>query len=782
MKEILKEYPFRCVLSFKPFIDYLRSCAADPYTESVCKTEDIQGIIDQAPELLEPIEDLTILEKKRDTFHKLMSLVFPPVFWDSEAAAAAVPFTIKPIFASPSFRRLFINDKGIFQGTRNIDDDTFNRGRAIRAYLFILKKFYGIHNDFEYPLIHIVSDPATGLNRHFRIRIDFRFVEAHAATKPRSLSDQDRNFISQHLAEPDLIKDILRPEDFEIHGFTIFQAMDVTESEMVSALERDLIDQESIVSEGGFRRLEDRLRILFRRPDLVAGVDAIKEDQVLQLTAGDEKRHCCIFADSHHLPISEFEGSVFYKAVEKDEILRVDDVLEEASEKFKKEDVLKMGVRSLMVAPLHYQDECIGVLHIGSPEPGALGINDVMLMDHLQPIFSMAVKRALDDLENRIQGVIKEKCTAIHPAVEWRFQKAAFHYLDHLRQGEATEIEPIVFKDVYPLYGVADIRGSTVERNRAIQKDLKRHLELALKVVLSANESGSMLIFKELAGRINTQIDRINEGLGSGDELSVVNFLQKEVEPVFPQLKGAGIKVNRAIDNYDNSVDPNMGTVYNLRWEFEESVSVLNDRLTAYLDQEEAEAQLVFPHYFERHRTDGVDYVAYMGGALLEDGKFSEIYLKNMRLWQMKVACGMAWHTEQLKSTLKIPLDVAQLILVQDTPLSIRFRFDEKRFDVDGAYDIRQEIIKSRLDKAMVKGSKERLTQPGKIAIVYSQPGEEDEILRHIDFLVSEGYLNEDLESLELDALPGVQGLKSFRVGVKLDSQVLSERASLVAG
>jgi hypothetical protein len=125
----------------------------------------------------------------------------------------------------------------------------------------------------------------------------------------------------------------------------------------------------------------------------------------------------------------------------------------------------------------------------------------------------------------------------------------------------------------------------------------------------------------------------------------------------------------------------------------------------------------------------------------MEDGHFNEIYLKNLRLWQLKLACGMAWHTEQLKSSLKVPLDTAHLILVQDTPLSIRFRFDEKRFDVDGAYDVRHEIIKSRLDKAFVKGGGERLTQPGKIAIVYSHPEEAKEMRHHIEFLQSEGYL-----------------------------------------
>jgi hypothetical protein len=99
---------------------------------------------------------------------------------------------------------------------------------------------------------------------------------------------------------------------------------------------------------------------------------------------------------------------------------------------------------------------------------------------------------------------------------------------------------------------------------------------------------------------------------------------------------------------------------------------------------------------------------------------------------------------------------------------------------VDGAYDVRQEIIKSRLDKAAVKGKGERLTQPGKVAIVFSDPEEAEEMLRHIEFLRSGGYLTGETENLELENLPGVQGLRSLRVGVNLDSQVLADRARIV--
>ena len=119
-----------------------------------------------------------------------------------------------------------------------------------------------------------------------------------------------------------------------------------------------------------------------------------------------------------------------------------------------------------------------------------------------------------------------------------------------------------------------------------------------------------------------------------------------------------------------------------------------------------------------------------------------------------------------LKPELAVPLDVASLMLVYSTSLSIRFRMDEKRFDVDGTYNARYEVIKKRIDKSYIKGTNERLTQPGKLSIVYSQKKDEMEYLRYISFLKSKGYFTNNIEIVELDGLQGVTGLKAIRAEI----------------
>ncbi|MEA3232107.1 MAG: hypothetical protein U9Q05_10185, partial [Thermodesulfobacteriota bacterium] len=65
--------------------------------------------------------------------------------------------------------------------------------------------------------------------------------------------------------------------------------------------------------------------------------------------------------------------------------------------------------------------------------------------------------------------------------------------------------------------------------------------------------------------------------------------------------------------------------------------------------------------------------------------------------------------------------------------------------------------------------------------IIYSNSDEAEEIGHHIHFLQSEGYLTEELEKLEVEDLPGVQGLRSFRVGVNLESKAAIKEIQMVS-
>jgi GAF domain-containing protein len=779
-------FPFRCELSLAPLITFWTQLSA--YHEF--GRGPIPGIVREkareAPELAEVIEDLSVIEKHRAFVDLMMTALFPPAFWEQEYGAALFPFQLRAFYATPPFRRSLMNADGSLQGRANFlqehsVEQTLAAARLLLAYELILERTYGIDLGGDVPIIFTTADPATGLDRHFRLQFDWRFVEVELVGPKPPLPDAVRQRLQTGLIDGDLLRELLPPERFVLRGFMIVKAVDVTDQEVLSSLKRDLIDKDSIVSNSHFQGLQAKLRTFFRRPDLRLGLAAVEGDRVLVLNDASRHEQACIFADSAHHTTSEFTGSLYERAVVQDRPIVIDDLLACPDRTPIEEELIRNGIRNFICAPLHYQDKVIGTLELVSARVGDLNATHLPKLQEVLPLFSMAVQRSVEELNSRIQTVINEQCTAIHPTVEWRFRKAVLNSFDRQRGAATgvTELEPIVFEGVYPLYGLADIRGSSTQRGQAIQADLLTQLRLAKAVIQTASEVRSLPALYELEYRIDKRAAQIESTLNSSDEIGIIAFLRVEVESLLDHLGTFGPGVRDRIAAYRSGLDARLGTVYNRRRLFEESVTGIAESISSYLDVEEQAAQGMFPHYFEKQKTDGVDYQVYVGAGLLEDGRVDPLCLKNLRLWQLMVTCGIAVRTHQLRDQLPIPLETTHLILVQHAPLSIRFRFDEKRFDVDGAYDIRYEIVKKRIDKAVVQGTTERVTQPGKVAIVYSQPGEALEYRAYIEYLHSLGYLTGTVENLELGELQGVQGLRALRVQVALDNPKLQERINL---
>jgi GAF domain-containing protein len=771
-------FPFRCELSLAPLVTFWTQTSA--YSEF--GRGPLPGIVREkvkhVPEFTRAIEDLSIIGQHKALVDLMMTAMFPPAFWEQEYGAALFPFQLRAFYATSAFRRSLMNDDGTLQGQLNLDPQRLGDVKTLLAYELILQRTYGIGLGIEAPVIFTTADPDTKLDRHFRMQFDWRFVEVERRGPVPPLADAVRRQLQAGRVDLDLLRELLPPEAFVFRGFVILKAVDVTDQEVLSSLKRDLIEKESIVSRARFQSLQVKLRTLFQRPALDLGLAAVEGDRVLVLNDASSHQHACIFADSAHHKTSEFAGSLYERAVREGRPIFIDDLTAWPDRTRIEDDLIEKGVRNMVAAPLHYQDEIIGTLELVSPNPGDLNATHLLKLEEVLPLFSMAVQRSVEELDTRVQTIIKEKCTAIHPAVEWRFRKAVLNGLE--RDGGMldvdTQMESIVFEGVYPLYGLADIRGSSVQRALAIQVDLLIQLRLAAAVVQAASQARPLPALDELGYRITKHIAQIERSLSSGDEIRIIAFLRANVESLFDHLGDFGREVRSRIEAYRTGLDTRLGAVYRQRRLFEDSVTGIAEAISAQLDREEQAAQGMFPHYFEKQKTDGVDYQIYVGASLLEDGRFDPIYLKNLRLWQLMLTCGIAVRAHQVRDRLPVPLETTHLILVQHTPLSIRFRFDEKRFDVDGAYDIRYEIVKKRIDKAVVEGTDERLTQPGKIAIVYSQPAEAKEYRSYIEYLQSLGYLTGDVEECALGELQGIQGLQALRVTVDLESPKLQER------
>ena len=425
----------------------------------------------------------------------------------------------------------------------------------------------------------------------------------------------------------------------------------------------------------------------------------------------------------------------------------------------------EQGFKSAIFAPIANDDGLMGILEIVSREPKVLNsINANKLVD-VMPFIISAVERSKNEEENLIEAIIQKECTSIHPSVHWKFEKEAKIFIKDQMNGKEPNFNKIAFENIYPLYGQIDIKGSSEARNWATKQDLTLQLNAVKSILELASKTENLPIYEQFIYQINDYLKGLEAHFQVDSEQQISSFFTDDIEPMLVHMHTQD-NLKHQIDKYFNSIDSNVNALYNYRKQYDDTIALINKEMAALLDKKQVDAQQMYPHYFERFKTDGVEHNMYIGESITKEENFNPIYLYNLRLWQLQVMCEMENSYYLMQSEFPVKLDVASMILVFNQPLSISFRMDEKQFDVDGTYNARYEIVKKRVDKAHIKGTQERVTQKGKISIVYSQKEDEREYLRYIRFLQSKKYLDDDVEIVELQDLQAVTGLKAIRVSV----------------
>ncbi|QKG56842.1 GAF domain-containing protein [Hymenobacter sp. BRD128] len=763
-------FPFATRLSLEPLIAYWQTREQDANPGVAHLARAVMAQVQNMPCGRGPLDDIQTLAGCTEAVDTLMTAVFPPATRATAISGAVAPFQRQSFYYTSRFAEVLLSRDHIIKQPLNVDLATLEMQLTRMAYLLILVREYGAEVPEQGAFIFTVPDYRIGLYRHYGLSFDASFVHVLVVGDKPVLTPEQVQELVRNRHRLDLWRTLLPPEHFVFEGFQVLQLVDVTTQEILSELKYDLLERDVLQASDRLEQIQEKLRVLFARPALQLGIAAYDERKKAFVDFGRKINHSFL---TKQLQSSQLEAEfrqLYNRLLRERRPLVLEDVATEPDiPEGLRQQILRMGINSAILALLPYGPDTVGLLEIGSPEANSLDEFDLELVNQFVPLFAVAVKRNAEDLETRIQSIIKEKFTAIHPTMEWRFNDAARRLLAKQEDGNRTaEMEPIVFEDVYPLHGSCDIRGSSVARNEAVQGDLIEHLTLANRVLKKASDFQQLPILDELKFYVTKNLRRLRQGIISGDEVSIYDSLRTEVEPLFEYLAQNNVELRPTIAAYWQQIDPRLGILYHRRRDFEESVTRLNDTISDYLDEEEEKAQQMFPHYFQRLKTDGVEHNIYVGGSLVQDKPFDLVFLKNLRLWQLLVMVEITRRTHAIKAELPVPLDTTQLILIHSQPLSIRFRQDERQFDVDGAYNIRYEIIKKRIDKATVLGTGERLTQPGQLALVYAQPREATEYIEYIDYLQDRNLLVPGVEELELEELQGVKGLLALRVTVKL--------------
>jgi len=755
-------------VSFSPFINYLKE-----KRESVSETrEKVYSYLikkfESEPSLLYP-EDLDVIHEHSDLMELLTTSLFPMVANDHKHIfALAAPYQFSVFYYSDYFSEIFFDEEEKHLLLPDgVPIDELKAIQSASIYDHVLQKFYGMKLNENRELVYPFTDHNTGMIRYYKIRYDSRFVDLKLKGALPLLKDCAVCMNTFRILDLEKQLNTMPLNLFEAEGFAVWVAEDVTITESLELLKKILL-RENDFDSNAITDLKKAVKALVGLHDIQVGLmpfvkinnqfvldeENVKHSLAARQWLSEGPENCMQF--KMYTEFTQEYPTPMPVSIVSEEVFPVAPFLKALFEE---------GVRSYITIPMQNSDGLIGLLELSSEVPNTLTLQTMAKLEPAIPLLSLALLKCRDNFQYKIEKVIKEKFTALQQSVEWKFEEVAW---DHLRRGANEEEKNVVFDNVFPLYGAIDIRNSSVERSHALQKDLKEHLMLIEETLRRLNSVVQLPLLEGLEFKNEILKKNIEETMTAEGEVRVNEFLNQEVGPIFAHLQKNEKESCEIINNYYSTFNDANSRLYQYRQEYEESVSKINEALSTFLEGEEERVQRSYPHYFEKYRTDGIEYNIYIGQSISPTIPFNVLYLKNIRLWQLTSMAEAARITHQLLPSLKDPLQTTQLILIHSQPISISFRKDERKFDVEGSYNIRYEVIKKRLDKVRIKGTEERLTQPGKIAIVYSNQKEIPEYLEYIEFLKNKNVLKPNVEFLELEELQGVTGMKALRVDINI--------------
>lgn len=755
--------PYSSSFSFAPLIAQVKERHQNNLSP---EQREALHIMQEFEKLLAPYVDADSVEQHLDKIELILPLLFPALFFEGQLGFVSSPLSRGFSYLTPNLQHIF-DSQSLEIKAMDFMKKNMAKKTVLEAGKIILKQHYGYDLDFVFSDTITIRDRNTKLEKHYKIHIIQDYIQAKALKPLKELSDKQLYQLANEWDNTELWLECIPPENFAFEGLAIGYFSDVTKVEIISKFKQLMVENNQAEEPGSERDyIAELIRSFLETPDIRFGVSMSPD---LDIKIPDTWSLMGEPKNLRHLP-KDYAKGYYGRVIQQGEAQVVGD-LERLPKRAKMEDKLfKLGYRSLLLAPMRNDDgQLIGVFELGHKEPFKFSKLVLYKLEEVIFLCTAGTLRWLREMDNNLNLFIQQQYTSIHPSVEWKFQQVARNFIWEQRfKGGTQALEPIVFKSVYPLYGQADIVGSSLLRNESIQADLVDNLQRVLEVMKICREKIEFQLLDVYITTTEAILKRLQNGrYQSSDETEIVELLTLEVHPLLRQLCDRFAQLPQSkLSAYFNYLDPQLDIVYRQRKDYEDSVRQLNHAISDFIEQEDEKKQKLIPHFFEKYTTDGVEYNIYLGQSLLREGRFSPFFLQDFRLWQLLQMCEITRLVKRISTDLPVPLTTAQLIFVYNNPLSIRFQMDEKQFDVDGAYNVRYEILKKRIDKAVVKGVGERLTQSGKIAVVWLQEKDRLEYLKYLHHLQDEGFISEDIEELELEKLQGADGLKALRATV----------------
>jgi len=714
-------------------------------------------------ELRDGFQDTSLLEKNEDLIRLLLADLFPTGLTHNEIKAASIPLSNITFNYTERFKAILKDaGKDFSIELRNIDDDEF----YVFCCCLILQSYFKRDIKSNLPFYYDIPN-RQGIMKHYKISVNADFTEVYPTEDVKIPSEEVIDMLLENLDDFKLWKKYFPSKSWVLKGFSIVSLVDCTSEVALSDLKSTMIqiDPENIEPDDN---LVEIFKSYFDVAQLSFGLMLFnKKDQRLEKLP--------IYENVFTNHILDFWINTFDAATRKETFTNlnynskpivVSDIenLDHPVKSLPSFSILKdHNINSFMVIPIMKDGELMAMMEFTSPIANSFNGLKLKKMEFFTDMILFSLKRFSFEKNYQIEAIIQREYTTIHDSVVWKFRNEAEKYFNASLSKKIYTLKQISFKNLTPLFGFSDIRSSSEKRYHLMLEDLNRQIGCLHDIFMMINpDSEKYLLAMEIFEY------ELNNEIKADTEQRFQRLLRDEIHPFLQgklEIKSSG-EVKAKIKDYFARVFIQTGLFYAKRKSLDDSITLVNRKLADVLDEAQLEAQQIFPHYYERFKSDGIEHNLYTGQNIAPDLHYSSKVVHKLRYWQLKTICNMELEFRNFKRDLPVDLDIASLIFVYNEKIDIRFRMDEKRFDVDGAYNSYYEVIKKRLDKAHVKDSADRITCPGKITVVYFGMENQREYLDYIGRLQKKGILQNDTEFLKVEDLQGITGLLALRVSL----------------
>ena len=531
----MSQLPYQSTISFEPFFNMLKENLALDRNE-------VSQMVERA--LSEVEKDLCSEhcvvgnEQFKNRLDHIMGLMMPSLMFKDNLSMIAPPFAKQFVYKTPAMKAFFESGEWeVKVGEKNLKHGTKNN--SIQAAVFILNSIYGTDFPLFEGMVMTYRNVNTGLEKHYQLSLRLDFIEIEQLNPKRKISKKQIQELYDNFEDEDLWLQYVPPSDFAFKGIAIGTFHEVTEIEILSQLKGMVMDGEQKIDPFEMMPIiQNHLRSYLNTTSLDMGFIGVVFSDFLGGTSfslsGTNDLNLLRSYDNY-----EGTGGAYCRIGSSTEpmLFRHLTKIEEPSKG--EQRLIDNGYKSVILIPLRDdRGKMLSIFELGCKDEKGFNALTMMKLTEIFDLLKLGNDQYYYDMTNRISQFIKQQFTSIHPSVEWKFEQvAADHEVRKTLPDFDGAIAPIVFKDVYPLYGQADIVSSSNLRNRSIQLDLIENLERVTHLMGIWLEKLEFHLLESYKLEAEAILDRLRQEFMSSDETQVVDLLSREIHPLLRQLK-----------------------------------------------------------------------------------------------------------------------------------------------------------------------------------------------------------------------------------------------------